>query len=103
MFRNEPPSPALSLTLLIPRLVPTLGGIRAITGLLGRSDFLRFLSALRMQHRRHFLQILTCMKFSFDLGDVGQSLAGSQKGLFDFMEVLDLMFNQAGNEAPVVV
>ena len=103
MVRNEPPSPALPLTLSIFQLALTPLGIHGPASRAGFSGFLRFLGALRMQQRRHFLQVFTCLKFCLDLGDVGQSLAGFQKRHFDVVEMLDLMFNQARNKASVVV
>jgi len=56
-----------------------------------------------MQERRHFLQVFACVQFSFDLGDIGQFLPNPQERLLDVVEMLDLMFNQSGDEPAMIV
>jgi hypothetical protein len=56
-----------------------------------------------MQERGHSLQVFACMQLSFDLGDIGQFLASLQECFLDVVEMLDLMFNQAGDEPAVIV
>src|SRR6266513_3235564 len=107
MRRTKPPSPTFPLTpltlCLTLALALALRGFRAFPGFPGRSDFSRFFSTLWMQEGRHLLQVFAGLKLGFDLGDVSKFLSGLQEGLLDFVEMLDLMFDQAGDESAMIV
>src|SRR5260370_41283518 len=97
MCRTGPPSPALPLSML--SLCVALRGFHAAPCFPGPSRLSWFISALRMQKRRHLLQVFAGMQLSFDLGDIGQSLSGLQECLLDVVKMLNLMFNQAGTKS----
>src|SRR6266581_7279190 len=103
MRRTGPPSPSFPHTLPALCLASARDGFRAAPGFLGLSRFSQFVSALRVQECRHSLQVFACMQLSFDLGDVGQFLPNLQERLLDVVEMLDLMFNQAGDEPAMIV
>src|SRR5258708_3291701 len=96
--RTGPPSPAFPRSVLCVCLA-----LRGFPGFLGPSRFLGFFSALQMQACGHLLQVLAGLKLGFDLRDVRQFFSGLQKGFLHFVEMLDLMFNQAGDEPAMIV
>src|SRR5260370_24997518 len=103
MRRTGPPSPTLTDTLLTLSLALALRGFRAVPGFLGLSRVSWLVSAFPMHECCHLFQVFSCMQLRFDLGDIGQFLASLQECFLDVVEMLDLMFNQSGDEPAGIV
>src|SRR5689334_118507 len=72
---------------------------RSLTGML----LLHLLDALRVQQRGHSLEVFARLKLCFDFGDVGKLFFGLQQRFLQLIKMLELMFDQAGDEPAVVV